>query len=88
MCLQKTEVEVVYHTELHVSVDEYPERFLQSSVFYFSRNLRGEIYIPNEHIKAYISYAFVRSRVTFASNRGRCSTSGYERSCQHHVQAF
>uniref|UniRef100_H2LCS2 Dynein axonemal heavy chain 10 n=1 Tax=Oryzias latipes TaxID=8090 RepID=H2LCS2_ORYLA len=41
--LPLTEVEVVYHTELHVSVDEYPERFLQSSVFYFSRNLRAVV---------------------------------------------
>lgn len=52
MCLQKTVVEVVYHTELHVSVNEYPERFLQASVFYFSRNLRGEIYI--KHAKSCI----------------------------------
>ncbi|XP_078791125.1 dynein axonemal heavy chain 10 isoform X3 [Oryzias latipes] len=45
---QKTEVEVVYHTELHVSVDEYPERFLQSSVFYFSRNLREAVVQPRD----------------------------------------
>ncbi|XP_024136867.1 dynein heavy chain 10, axonemal isoform X4 [Oryzias melastigma] len=44
----KTVVEVVYHTELHVSVNEYPERFLQASVFYFSRNLREAVVHPRD----------------------------------------
>lgn len=44
VCLlfQRTEVQVVYHLELHVAVNSYPERFLKSTVFYFIRNTKGE----------------------------------------------
>uniref|UniRef100_A0A3Q3B280 Dynein axonemal heavy chain 10 n=1 Tax=Kryptolebias marmoratus TaxID=37003 RepID=A0A3Q3B280_KRYMA len=35
-----TEVKVVYHVELHVSVNQYPERFAKSRVFYFLRNTK------------------------------------------------
>lgn len=40
---QRTEVQLVYRTELHVAVNEYPEKFLKSCVFYFLRNAKGEI---------------------------------------------
>ncbi|XP_031164939.2 dynein heavy chain 10, axonemal [Sander lucioperca] len=40
------EVQVVYHTELHMSVNEYPERFLKSSLFYFLRNTKETIVEP------------------------------------------
>lgn len=44
---QRIEVQVVYHIELHVAVDSYPERFLKSTVFYFLRNTKGENYYNN-----------------------------------------
>lgn len=40
---QSTEVQLVYRTELHVAVNEYPEKFLKSCVFYFLRSTKGEI---------------------------------------------
>ncbi|XP_060895064.1 dynein axonemal heavy chain 10 [Labrus mixtus] len=42
----RVEVQVVYHVELHAAVDEYPERFLQSRVFYFLRNTKQTIVEP------------------------------------------
>ncbi|XP_037633762.1 dynein heavy chain 10, axonemal [Sebastes umbrosus] len=42
----RIEVEVVYHIELHVSINEYPERFLKSRVFYFLRNTKETIVEP------------------------------------------
>lgn len=43
LCFQRIEVQVVYHIELHVAINEYPERFLKSRVFYFLRNTKGEM---------------------------------------------
>ncbi|XP_022608125.1 dynein heavy chain 10, axonemal [Seriola dumerili] len=40
------EVQVVYHTELHVAVNQHPERFLKSRVFYFLRNIKETIVEP------------------------------------------
>ncbi|XP_044053526.1 dynein axonemal heavy chain 10 isoform X1 [Siniperca chuatsi] len=42
----RIEIQVVYHIELHVAVNEYPERFLKSPVFYFLRNTKETIVEP------------------------------------------
>lgn len=39
---QASEVKVVYHAEIHISVNQYPKRFLKSPVVYFLRNTKGE----------------------------------------------
>ncbi|KAG7244084.1 hypothetical protein INR49_006246 [Caranx melampygus] len=39
----RIETQVVYHTELHVAVNQYPEKFLKSRLFYFIRNTKEEI---------------------------------------------
>ncbi|XP_031712248.1 dynein heavy chain 10, axonemal [Anarrhichthys ocellatus] len=43
-----THVQVVYHIELHVAVNEYPERFLKSTVFYFMRNTKETVHEPKD----------------------------------------
>ncbi|KAL6114194.1 dnah10 [Pungitius sinensis] len=40
------DVQVVYHIELHVAVNEYPERFLKSTMFYFIRNRKETVVEP------------------------------------------
>ncbi|XP_071339029.1 dynein axonemal heavy chain 10 [Trachinotus anak] len=42
----RIEVQVVYHTELHVAINKYPERFLKSRIFYFLRNTKETIVEP------------------------------------------
>lgn len=42
----RTEINLVYHTELHVAVNQYPQRFLKSCVFYFLRNTKETIFEP------------------------------------------
>ncbi|KAM9858629.1 dynein axonemal heavy chain 10 [Aulostomus maculatus] len=42
----RIEVQVVYHTELHVAVNRVPERFTKSRVFYFLRNTKETIVEP------------------------------------------
>ncbi|XP_035496799.2 dynein axonemal heavy chain 10-like [Scophthalmus maximus] len=51
---QRIEVQVVYHIELHVAVDSYPERFLKSTVFYFLRNTKETIVEPLDMTEANI----------------------------------
>ncbi|XP_024909460.1 dynein heavy chain 10, axonemal-like [Cynoglossus semilaevis] len=50
----RTEVQVVYHLELHVAVNSYPERFLKSTVFYFIRNTKETIVEPLDMTEANI----------------------------------
>ncbi|MEQ2180242.1 hypothetical protein GOODEAATRI_033886, partial [Goodea atripinnis] len=45
---QSTEVKVVYRTELHVAVNQHPEQFLKSKVFYFLRNTKDTIVQPTD----------------------------------------
>ncbi|KAM3867513.1 dynein axonemal heavy chain 10 [Diretmus argenteus] len=40
------DVQVVYHIELHVAVDIVPERFMKSSVLYFTRDTKETIVKP------------------------------------------
>ncbi|KAL2092820.1 hypothetical protein ACEWY4_012618 [Coilia grayii] len=40
------EIQVVYHIELHVSVNHVPEKFLKSNIFFFLRNTKEPIYEP------------------------------------------
>ncbi|KAM4616801.1 dynein axonemal heavy chain 10 [Polymixia lowei] len=42
----RTEVQVVYHIELHVAVNNVPERFMSSNVLYFLRNTKETIVEP------------------------------------------
>ncbi|TNN52944.1 Dynein heavy chain 10, axonemal [Liparis tanakae] len=42
----RLELQVVYRIELHVAVNEYPERFLKSTVFYFLRNTKETVVEP------------------------------------------
>ncbi|KAK5620023.1 Dynein heavy chain 10, axonemal [Crenichthys baileyi] len=49
-----TEVKVVYHTELHVAVNQHPEQFLKSKVFYFLRNTKDTIVQPTDLTEANI----------------------------------
>ncbi|CAJ1068269.1 LOW QUALITY PROTEIN: dynein heavy chain 10%2C axonemal [Xyrichtys novacula] len=42
----RVELQVVYHVELHVTVNEHQERFLKSRVFYFIRNTNETIVDP------------------------------------------
>ncbi|CAL8247788.1 unnamed protein product [Merluccius merluccius] len=42
----RTEVQVVYHLELHVAVDHIPERFMTSSLLYFLRNTKETMVEP------------------------------------------
>ncbi|XP_030593055.1 dynein heavy chain 10, axonemal isoform X2 [Archocentrus centrarchus] len=51
----RTEVKLVYHTELHVAVNEYPQRFLKSCVFYFLRNTKETIVKPRDMNEANIA---------------------------------
>ncbi|KAL7391500.1 hypothetical protein ABVT39_010104 [Epinephelus coioides] len=44
----RLEIQVVYHVELHVSVDEFPERFCKSHVFCFIRNTKDTIVEPSD----------------------------------------
>ncbi|XP_036382121.1 dynein heavy chain 10, axonemal [Megalops cyprinoides] len=48
----RTEVQVVYHTELHVAVNIVPERFSKSSIFYFLRNTKETIIEPLDMTEA------------------------------------
>ncbi|XP_058491324.1 dynein axonemal heavy chain 10 [Solea solea] len=50
----RIEVQVVYHIELHVAVNSYPERFLKSTVFYFIRNISETIVEPLDMTEANI----------------------------------
>ncbi|XP_069379878.1 dynein axonemal heavy chain 10 isoform X1 [Paralichthys olivaceus] len=50
----RTEVQVVYHIELHVAVNSYLERFLKSNVFYFFRNIKETIVEPLDMTEANI----------------------------------
>ncbi|XP_055367956.1 dynein axonemal heavy chain 10-like [Betta splendens] len=49
-----TEFQVVYHMELHVAVNEYPEKYLNSCVFYFLRSTRDTISEPLDINEAYV----------------------------------
>ncbi|XP_030648846.1 dynein heavy chain 10, axonemal [Chanos chanos] len=42
----RIEVRVVYHVELHVAVNQVPERFMKSNVLYFLRNTKETINEP------------------------------------------
>ncbi|CAG5923186.1 unnamed protein product [Menidia menidia] len=42
----RTEVKVVYHTELHVAVNEHQERFLKSRTLYFIRDTKETVTKP------------------------------------------
>ncbi|KAF3695797.1 Dynein heavy chain 10, axonemal Axonemal beta dynein heavy chain 10 Ciliary dynein heavy chain 10 [Channa argus] len=44
--IHRTEIQLVYNTELHVAVNRYPERFLKYRVFYFLRNTKETIVEP------------------------------------------
>ncbi|KAK9522770.1 hypothetical protein VZT92_019216 [Zoarces viviparus] len=48
-----TPVQVVDHIELHVAVNEYPERFLKSTVCYFLRNTKETVDEPKDMKAAY-----------------------------------
>ena len=43
---------MVYHIELHVAVNEHPERFLKTRVFYFTRSTKGEMTVQYHYNKA------------------------------------
>uniref|UniRef100_A0A4W6GCG3 Dynein axonemal heavy chain 10 n=1 Tax=Lates calcarifer TaxID=8187 RepID=A0A4W6GCG3_LATCA len=63
LCFQRIEVQVVYHTELHVSVNEYPERLVKSRVFYFLRSTKGERAVQCHYNKSCSSlYSFHNKR--------------------------
>uniref|UniRef100_A0A669FBB8 Dynein axonemal heavy chain 10 n=1 Tax=Oreochromis niloticus TaxID=8128 RepID=A0A669FBB8_ORENI len=47
---QRTEINLVYHTELHVAVNQYPQRFLKSCVFYFLRNTKVIFYDHSQKV--------------------------------------
>ncbi|KAM8866758.1 dynein axonemal heavy chain 10 isoform 2-T2 [Synchiropus picturatus] len=49
---QDSEVGVVYHTELHVAVDQVPERFMNSRIFYFLRNTNETAVEPLDMMEA------------------------------------
>ncbi|KAL0979348.1 hypothetical protein UPYG_G00183960 [Umbra pygmaea] len=44
--LTMIEVRVIYHTELHVAVNNVPERFMKSNLLYFLRNCKETIIEP------------------------------------------
>lgn len=76
LCFQRIETQVVYHIELHVAVNKYPERFLKSPVFYFLRNTKGEMIsiITIKHVKASIAHtkSINQDIVTCVLNRDHC----------------
>ncbi|XP_067084612.1 dynein axonemal heavy chain 10 [Osmerus mordax] len=46
--LPRIEVRVVYHVELHVAVNNVPEKFMKSNILYFLRNTRETIIEPTD----------------------------------------
>ncbi|KAM3610556.1 uncharacterized protein V6R79_005609 [Siganus canaliculatus] len=49
-----TETQLVCYTELHVAVNECPERFLKSPVFYFVKSTKEAISVPMDMMEAYM----------------------------------
>ncbi|XP_043967273.1 dynein axonemal heavy chain 10 [Gambusia affinis] len=49
-----TEIKVVYHTELHVAVNQHLQQFLKARVFYFLRNAKDAVVEPRSVTEANI----------------------------------
>uniref|UniRef100_A0A8C9TU55 Dynein axonemal heavy chain 10 n=1 Tax=Scleropages formosus TaxID=113540 RepID=A0A8C9TU55_SCLFO len=43
---QRTEIQTVYHIDLHVALNAIPQRFIKSNMFYFLRNTKEPIIEP------------------------------------------